>query len=61
MAPATGAPPAQPIRPAPDDNQRAFRVKPRYEMYTWIDKRASGQQYDPHPAHWLRLELEYRF
>jgi hypothetical protein len=30
-------------------------------MYTWIDKRASGQQHDPYPAHWLRLELEYRF
>ncbi|HUU01903.1 MAG TPA: helix-hairpin-helix domain-containing protein [Myxococcota bacterium] len=38
-----------------------FRVKLRYELYAWIDDRSSTVARDPNPAHWLRLELEYRF
>lgn len=38
-----------------------FRVKLRYEMYSWLDDRASTDARNPNPAHWLRLELEYRF
>jgi hypothetical protein len=41
--------------------QRDLRVKLRYEVYSWLDQRASSQERDPNPAHWLRLELEYRF
>jgi hypothetical protein len=41
--------------------KRDFRVKLRYELYSWLDERASTQDRDPNPAHWLRLELEYRF
>ena len=41
--------------------KRDFRVKLRYEVYSWLDDRASSQDRDPNPAHWLRLELEYRF
>ena len=26
-----------------------------------LDDRASTQERDPNPAHWLRLELQYRF
>jgi hypothetical protein len=41
--------------------QRDFQVKLRYGMFAWLDDRASTQERDPNPAHWLRLELEYRF
>jgi hypothetical protein len=41
--------------------KRDFRVKLRYEMFSWLDDRSSSQDRDPNPAHWLRLELEYRF
>jgi len=41
--------------------QRDFRIKLRYEMFSWLDDRASSEDRDPNPAHWLRLELEYRF
>ena len=42
-------------------HKRDLRVKLRYEMYSWLDERSSSQDRDPNPAHWLRLELEYRF
>ncbi|MFC1654264.1 helix-hairpin-helix domain-containing protein [Myxococcota bacterium] len=41
--------------------KRDIRVKLRYEMFSWLDDRSSSQDRDPNPAHWLRLELEYRF
>ncbi|MBW1809962.1 MAG: hypothetical protein JRJ87_17325 [Deltaproteobacteria bacterium] len=41
--------------------ERIFRVKLRYEMYAWTDDRDSSAARNPNPAHWLRLELEYRF
>lgn len=41
--------------------KRDFRVKLRYEMFSWLDDRKSSEDRDPNPAHWLRLELEYRF
>ena len=41
--------------------KRTALIKLRYEVYAWIDQRASTQVRDPNPAHWLRLELEYRF
>jgi len=41
--------------------KRDFRIKLRYEMFSWLDDRASSADRDPNPAHWLRLELEYRF
>jgi len=40
---------------------RAFRVKLRYELFAWLDDRESSQTRTPNPAHWVRLELEYRF
>ena len=42
-------------------HKRLFRVKLRYELYSWLDDRDSSQERNPNPAHWLRLELEYRF
>jgi hypothetical protein len=41
--------------------RRDFRIKLRYEVFSWLDDRASSSDRDPNPAHWLRLELEYRF
>jgi len=41
--------------------ERLFQIKMRYEVYAWFDVRDSTLQRDPSPAHWLRLELEYRF
>ena len=41
--------------------ERTFRVKLRYEVFKWLDDRESTAQREPDPAHWLRLELEYRF
>ncbi len=41
--------------------ERALRVKLRYELYAWLDDRASTEARVPNPAHWLRLELEARF
>jgi hypothetical protein len=41
--------------------ERALRVKLRYEMYKWLDDRSNTAIRDPDPAHWVRLELEYRF
>jgi hypothetical protein len=41
--------------------ERLFQVKARYEVYAWFDQRDSTLARDPSPAHWLRLELEYRF
>lgn len=41
--------------------ERIFRVKLRYEVFAWLDDRDSTRERNPNPAHWLRLELEYRF
>ncbi len=41
--------------------ERDFRIKLRYEIFSWLDDRESTAERDPNPAHWLRLELEYRF
>jgi hypothetical protein len=41
--------------------RRDLRIKLRYEVFSWLDDRASSEERDPNPAHWLRLELEYRF
>jgi len=41
--------------------ERYFGVKLRYEVYAIVDERDSTRQRSPNPAHWLRLELEYRF
>ena len=41
--------------------KRDFRIKLRYEFYSWLDKRKSTSLRHPNPANWLRLELEYRF
>lgn len=41
--------------------QKTFRVKLRYELYSWLDDRESTSSRYPNPAHWIRLELEYRF
>lgn len=56
--------------------KRDFKAKLRYEAFAWLDDRASTTGCDPggdpdpdckddarspNPAHWIRLELEYRF
>ena len=41
--------------------ERDFRIKLRYEVFSWLDDRESTAERVPNPAHWLRLELEYRF
>ncbi len=41
--------------------ERILRVKLRYELFAWLDDRASTAARNPNPAHWLRLELEVRF
>jgi hypothetical protein len=42
-------------------NKRDFRIKLRYELFSWIDDRDSTKERVPNPAHWLRIDLEYRF
>lgn len=41
--------------------EKALLLKARYELYVWLDERAATLQRSPSPAHWLRVELEYRF
>jgi hypothetical protein len=40
---------------------KTFGFKARYEVYALLDNRDASLQRNPNPAHWLRLELEYRF
>ena len=42
-------------------NKKRAHIKTRYEVYAWIDDRTTTLARRPNPAHWLRLELEYRF
>ncbi len=41
--------------------ERTFRIKLRYEFFSWLDDRKSTASRYPNPANWIRLELEYRF
>lgn len=41
--------------------ERNLWGKLRYEVYAWLDERDNTRKRVPNPAHWLRLELEYRF
>ncbi len=40
---------------------KTFRIKVRYELYSWLDERSSTAERQPNPAHWLRAELEVLF
>jgi hypothetical protein len=37
------------------------RIKLRYEFYDWLDNRSSTLERQPNPAHWFRVEMDYRF
>ncbi len=41
--------------------QKTFFARVRYEVYAWLDERASTRARSPNPAHWLRADLEFRF
>ncbi|MBN2498978.1 MAG: helix-hairpin-helix domain-containing protein [Deltaproteobacteria bacterium] len=40
---------------------RTIRAKLRYEVFSWLDDRESTDTREPNPAHWIRMELEYKF
>jgi len=41
--------------------ERILRLKLRYEVYAFLDDRASTQDRSPNPAHMIRLEADWRF
>lgn len=41
--------------------RRSLAARLRYEVYAWLDDRASTRTRSPNPAHWLRADLEFRF
>jgi len=41
--------------------RRTVGARLRYEVYAWLDDRASTKQRSPNPAHWIRADIEVRF